>query len=62
MHYTSDTRHARNPVRKQDVMTSTVLAIGEQVPDFKLKTLDGQELGVSAFSGKRLIVFCWASW
>jgi peroxiredoxin len=43
-------------------VTPNPVAIGAKVPDFELATLDGKSLNVLSFSGKRLVVFCWASW
>jgi hypothetical protein len=39
------------------------LGIGEQVPDIRLPPLNGGgDAGFRDYSGKRLIVFAWASW
>ena len=39
------------------------LEIGEQVPDIRLPLLNGSGDAVFRdYSGKRLIVFAWASW
>ena len=35
---------------------------GEVVPNFTLKSLDGDEVSLSDYRGKRLILFFWASW
>lgn len=43
-------------------MPANPLNIGDKVPDFELATLDGGRLSVSSFAGKKLVVFCWASW
>ncbi len=38
------------------------LEIGQPVPDFELPALDGRTVRLSAYRGKRLLVFMWASW
>ena len=46
-------------------MTSTATtapAIGDLVPDFTLPSLDGHDVSLSDYRGKRLAVFMWASW
>ncbi len=35
---------------------------GEQAPDFTLRSLDGDDVSLSDYRGKRLILFMWASW
>ena len=37
-------------------------AIGEQIPDFTLPSLAGDRVSLSDYLGKRLVLFCWASW
>ncbi len=37
-------------------------AIGDIVPDFTLPSLDGVDVKLSDYRGKRLAVFMWASW
>lgn len=43
-------------------MADQPVAIGDKIPDFELTTLGGETLKVSNYAGKRLVVFCWASW
>ena len=38
------------------------LAPGNVAPDFSLKTLDGQELTLKSFAGKRVLLNFWATW
>jgi peroxiredoxin len=35
---------------------------GDPAPDFTLKCLDGRELRLSDYRGKRVLLFVWASW
>ncbi len=37
-------------------------AIGDIVPDFTLPSLDGVDVKLSDYRGKRIAVFMWASW
>ncbi len=41
---------------------SGVLNPGDLVPDFTLQSLDGSEVSLSDYRGKRLLIFCWGSW
>ena len=36
--------------------------LGTQVPDFALPALDGTQVRLSDFRGKRVVLFMWASW
>jgi peroxiredoxin len=38
------------------------LQVGDPAPDFKLKTLAGQELTLADFRGKYLLMDFWATW
>lgn len=38
------------------------LEIGNIAPDFKLQTLDGEEVSLSDFRGKRVMINFWATW
>ena len=42
--------------------TAQALRLGTQVPDFTLPTLDGKQVRLSDFRGKRVVLFMWASW
>ncbi len=41
---------------------TTQISIGDRVPDFVLPSLDGREVRLSDYAGKRLAIFMWASW
>ena len=39
-----------------------MLVPGSVVPDFSLPSLDGTQVRLSDFRGKRVVLFMWASW
>ena len=41
---------------------ATQIKAGDAAPDFTLRSLDGDTVSLSDFSGKKLILFMWASW
>lgn len=38
------------------------IAIGNEAPDFKLTTLEGEEVNLSDYRGKRVFINFWATW
>ncbi len=44
------------------VPAQTVVNVGDEAPDFTLRSLDGNDVSLSDYRGKKLIVFMWASW
>ncbi len=36
--------------------------VGDKAPDFTLRSLDGQDVSLSDYRGKKLVLFMWASW
>ena len=44
--------------------TGTVRSInlGDEAPDFSLPSLDGEQVRLSDYRGKKLVLFMWASW
>ena len=36
--------------------------VGARLPSMRLTSMDGQSVDLGAFSGKRHILFMWASW
>ena len=42
--------------------TAQVVKVGDAAPDFALRALDGEEVRLSDYRGKRLVLFMWASW
>ena len=39
-----------------------MVKVGDAAPDFALSSLDGEEVKLSDYRGKRLVLFMWASW
>jgi len=44
------------------VSSIKVVNPGDQAPDFTLRSLDGGEVRLSDYRGKKLVLFMWASW
>ena len=42
--------------------TTQMLSLGTSVPDFSLPSLEGRQVRISDFLGRRVILFMWASW
>ncbi len=42
--------------------TAQSVRVGDAAPDFSLRALDGEEVKLSDYRGKRLVLFMWASW
>ncbi len=56
-------RGFQHPVREQGMTTVTrPVKEGDQAPDFTLRSLDGDDVSLSDYRGKRLVLFMWASW
>ncbi|HBY95895.1 MAG TPA: hypothetical protein DEP84_18395 [Chloroflexi bacterium] len=41
---------------------SSLLTVGNRVPDLSLPTLDGGSVNLLDFHGRKWILFMWASW
>ena len=39
-----------------------VVKVGDEAPDLTLRSLDGDEVSLSDYHGKKLVMFMWASW
>ena len=44
------------------VSSTSVVNPGDLAPDFTLPSLDGTDVSLSDYLGKKLILFMWASW
>lgn len=42
--------------------TINVVNVGDKAPDFTLRSLDGRDVSLSDYAGKRVALFIWASW
>ena len=42
--------------------TLTPVSVGGPAPEFTLPDLDGQQVSLSDYRGKRVVLFMWASW
>ena len=49
------------PVASMSAEKRTI-KIGDPAPDFTLQSLDGREIRLSDYRGKRVLLFIWASW
>jgi peroxiredoxin len=43
-------------------MTTPTIKVGDEAPGFTLRSLDGDEVNLSDYRGKKLVMFMWASW
>ena len=41
---------------------STPVLVGQIAPDFQLTTLDGRNVSLSDYRGKKVLLAAWASW
>ena len=44
------------------VQAKPTVQVGEEAPDFTLPSLSGEEVRLSDYRGKKLVLFMWASW
>lgn len=42
--------------------TTQFVRVGDAIPPITLSDLDGNQIALSDFAGRKLIVFMWASW
>ncbi len=43
-------------------VSQNILTVGQLIPDISLPTLNGDEINLSDFKGRKVILFMWASW
>ena len=44
------------------VSAAAVVNVGDEAPDFELRSLDGRPVKLSDYRGKKTVLFMWASW
>ncbi len=44
------------------IAATQVVNVGDEAPDFELRSLDGNAVHLSDYRGKKTILFMWASW
>ncbi len=49
-------------IEKEQMDRMPGLKIGTEAPDFTLKTLDGKEVSLSDYRGKKVLLNFWATW
>ena len=62
---TQDVQRKKEETAAQEMLvigSSEGIVVGDQPPDFELKTLDGDIVKLSDFRGKKVILNFWASW
>lgn len=42
--------------------SKTLLQVGDRMPDLTLTAINGGEIQLSRYAGKKYILFMWASW
>ena len=51
-----------NTKEVSEIEQQSSLEVGAKAPDFELKTLDGQQVKLTDFRGKKVILNFWATW
>ena len=44
------------------ISAAAVVNVGDLAPDFELRSLDGRQVKLSDYRGKKTVLFMWASW
>ena len=44
------------------VPATRIVNVNDEAPDFTLHAIDGEEVSLSDYRGKKVILFMWASW
>ncbi len=57
-----DNTEHEEAVEAEPVMKAMAAEVNEKAPDFSLKTLEGKEVKLSDFKGKKVMINFWATW
>jgi len=47
---------------RSDMTVNRQVKVGDEAPDFTLRSLDGHAVSLSDYRGKKLVLFMWGSW